>query len=139
MFNNMENTMQPQHLRIARPVTSVSKSCAMYCHGLGLKKVAEFIDHAGFNGCMAGMDGISWHLEFTQCQFHPIKPSPTPDDILVLYFPDKDSWHLICQRMDDAGFSRVKSFNPYWESKGVTFEDDDGYRVVIQNMHWESL
>jgi len=41
--------------------------------------------------------------------------------------------------MDDAGFARVKSFNPYWDRDGVTFKDMDGYRVVIQNMHWGKL
>lgn len=131
--------MKPQQIRIARPVTSLRQSCEMYCHGLGLKKIGEFVDHDGFNGCMLGMENVGWHLEFTQFDFHPITPSPTPDDLLILYFPDKEYWDLLCQRMDDAGFIRVKSFNPYWDSKGVTFEDKDGYRVVIQNMHWGSL
>ena len=27
--------------------------------------------------------------------------------------------------------------NPYWEIRGRTFEDLDGYRVVLQNSAWE--
>ncbi len=131
--------MQAQQLRISRPVTSISQSSEMYCNGLGLEKIAEFTDHSGFSGCMLAMKNVSWHLEFTQCDFHPIIPSPTQDDSLVLYFPDKKDWVLACQRMDEAGFIRVKSFNPYWDNNGVTFVDKDGYRVVIQNMHWESF
>jgi hypothetical protein len=32
-----------------------------------------------------------------------------------------------------AGFVPVPSFNPYWDRAGLTFEDPDGYRVVLQN------
>jgi hypothetical protein len=35
-----------------------------------------------------------------------------------------------------AGFSPVAAFNPYWDTRGRTFEDDDGYRVVLQNAEW---
>jgi hypothetical protein len=31
----------------------------------------------------------------------------------------------------------VKAFNPYWDRKGRTFADPDGYRVVLQNAAWE--
>src|SRR5262245_158380 len=30
----------------------------------------------------------------------------------------------------------VKAFNPYWDKQGKTFEDPDGYRVVLQNARW---
>ena len=30
----------------------------------------------------------------------------------------------------------VKAFNPYWDRKGKTFEDPDGYRVVLQQASW---
>jgi len=36
-------------------------------------------------------------------------------------------------RMTDAGFRMVASWNPYWNARSRTFEDPDGYRVVIQN------
>ncbi len=35
--------------------------------------------------------------------------------------------------MQEAGFSLVPSYNPYWDRTGKTFEDIDGYRVVLQN------
>jgi hypothetical protein len=40
--------------------------------------------------------------------------------------------------MNAAGYKPVKSYNPYWDDKGVTFEDPDGYRVVLQNDSWDS-
>lgn len=30
-----------------------------------------------------------------------------------------------------------RSFNSYWDRVGVTFEDPDGYRVVLQRDAWE--
>lgn len=128
--------MEFQHMRIARPVSLLGRSCDMYCDGLGLKKIGDFCDHEGFSGCMLGRDDLLWHLEFTQCHHHPVLPSPSSEDLLVLYVPEKENWERGCAKMDHAGFVRVSSFNPYWDRRGVTFEDADGYRVVIQNMRW---
>jgi hypothetical protein len=35
--------------------------------------------------------------------------------------------------MTAAGYAPVASFNPYWDRSGRTFEDPDGYRVVLQH------
>jgi len=35
--------------------------------------------------------------------------------------------------MRAAGFVLTSSSNPYWERRGKTFVDPDGYRVVVQN------
>ena len=35
-----------------------------------------------------------------------------------------------------AGHSPVPPYNPYWDLVGKTFEDPDGYRVVLQNASW---
>ncbi|MCD2355827.1 MULTISPECIES: VOC family protein [Pantoea] len=124
------------HLRIARPVTDLTQSCQIYCLGLGLQKIGEFTDHQGFSGVMLGADGLAWHLEFTLCHTHPVRPSPTDDDLLVLYIPQQPDWLARCNSMDEAGFQRMPSFNPYWDQRGVTFMDGDGYRVVIQQAAW---
>ena len=39
--------------------------------------------------------------------------------------------------MAAAGFAPVKSYNPYWDEGGATFEDSDGYRVVLTSRFWE--
>ncbi|WP_421504632.1 VOC family protein [Erwinia rhapontici] len=124
------------HLHLARPVSNLDLSCEMYCRGIELNKLGSFSDHEGFSGHMLGRDGLGWHLEFTQCHHHPVSPSPSDDDLLVLYVPDKALWDDACSRMERAGFTKVSSFNPYWDNDGVTFQDHDGYRVVIQNRQW---
>ena len=35
-----------------------------------------------------------------------------------------------------CGYQPVKSFNPYWDVRGRTFEDADGYRIVLQQAAW---
>lgn len=124
------------HMRIARPVTNLEQAYQQYSKGLGLKRIADFSDHEGFSGVMLGREGLGWHMELTLCHHHPVQPSQTDEDLLVLYYPEKAEWEAACATMLDAGFIPVASFNPYWDRNGRTFADADGYRVVIQNQAW---
>lgn len=126
----------PHHLRIARPVSDLARSTEMYCRGLGYAVLASFEDHAGFDGVMLGPSAGPYHFEFTLCRAHPVAPAPTPEDLVVVYVPDADTWCAACERMAAAGFRPVASFNPYWDIRGRTFEDHDGYRVVLQQGAW---
>jgi catechol 2,3-dioxygenase-like lactoylglutathione lyase family enzyme len=125
------------HLRIARPVRDLARARAMYIEGLGLRELASFEDHDGFDGVMLGRDGAGWHFEFTACRAHPVAPAPTPEDLVVLYLPDESAWERACVDVLAAGFRPVASFNPYWDARGRTFADADGYRVVLQNSAWK--
>jgi catechol 2,3-dioxygenase-like lactoylglutathione lyase family enzyme len=124
------------HLRIARPVTDLERTVAMYQAGLGLAELGRFADHDGFDGVMLGQRGAGFHFEFTVSRAHPVHPSPTPEDLFVFYVPDAAEWERTCGAMLGAGFRQVRSFNPYWERVGRTYEDGDGYRVVIQQASW---
>jgi len=121
------------HLRIARPVRELSTSARMYCRGLGLSVLERFEDHDGFDGVMLGVPGADHHFEFTSRRAHPVAPTPTAEDLLVFYVPEAQAWQEGCAAMLAAGFRRVPSLNPYWDLRGWTFEDGDGYRVVLQN------
>ncbi|AOJ28954.1 VOC family protein [Burkholderia seminalis] len=124
------------HLRIARPVSNLARTERMYRDALDLSVLARFDDHDGFSGVMLGREGLDYHLEFTHCPDHPIAPSPTPEDLIVFYLPDRPEWEAACERAAAHGFMPVTSFNPYWEISGQTFEDADGYRIVLQNGTW---
>ena len=124
-------------LRVARPTDKLAAIARMYQDGLGFRKLGEFRDHAGFDGVMLGLDALGYHLEFTHCCHHPAPRAPTQDHLLVFYLPDQDAWDRTCTQMEKAGFVPVASFNPYWDLSGRTFEDVDGYRVVIQRARWE--
>ena len=125
------------HLRIARPVSDLARSCRLYCHGLGLQVLGCFRDHAGFDGVMLGMRGCGYHFEFTHAGGRAVRPTPTAEDLVVLYFPQARAWLARCERMSAAGFAAVAAFNPYWDARGRTFEDADGYRVVLQQESWQ--
>lgn len=124
------------HARIARPVGDLPKAVEMYRRGLGLRILGSFEDHAGFDGVMLGHPGSGHHFEFTRCRRHPVAPGPTAEDLVVYYIPEAGRWEAACARMLAAGFRQVASFNPYWDGRGRTYQDPDGYRIVLQREEW---
>jgi len=124
-------------LRVARPTDDLEALVRFYRDGLGLKVLFRFEDHDGFCGVMLGHPKAPWHLEFTASPLHPAGRAPTQDNLLVLYLPDRAEWDAAIQAMRDAGHAPVPALNPYWEERGVTFEDPDGYRVVLENDAWD--
>jgi catechol 2,3-dioxygenase-like lactoylglutathione lyase family enzyme len=123
-------------LRVARPSDNLDALLRFYEQGLGLNVLYRFEDHDGFDGVMLGHPRAPYHFEFTAKRSHAVGGAPTQDNLLVFYLPDVAEWTAAVQRMRDAGFAPVTAFNPYWDRNGVTFEDPDGYRVVLQNAEW---
>jgi catechol 2,3-dioxygenase-like lactoylglutathione lyase family enzyme len=129
--------MQPlDQLRIARPSDDLAGVIHFYRDGLGFEILCEFKDHDGFDGVMLGRKGAAYHLEFTHKHGHKVGRAPSKENLLVFYLPDMSAWQKAVARMEQAGYHAVKSFNPYWDAHGKTFEDLDGYRVVLQNASW---
>lgn len=124
------------HLRIARPTDHLEALVAQYRDGLSLEVLGSFEDHDGFDGVMLGRAGLGYHIEFTRHRGHPAEGSPSPEHLLVFYLPDQAEWSRACERAEAAGFRAVPSYNPYWDGRGRTFEDLEGYRVVLQNAAW---
>ena len=120
-------------LRIARPTDRLDEIAAMYQAGLGLDVLGRFDDHAGYDGIMRGRPGAEWHLEFTRRRGHAAGGAPSDEHLLVLYVPDPGDCARLGVTMAAAGFRPIPSANPYWDQHGRTFEDIDGYRVVLQN------
>jgi uncharacterized glyoxalase superfamily protein PhnB len=122
------------HIRIARPTNNISALLPFYRDGLGFDVLFTFAGHEGFDGVLLGHRGSGYHLEFTSNADHDAGRAPTPDNLLVFYLSDKEDYHKAVRRMEEAGCQAVTSFNPYWDRCGKTFEDLDGYRVVLANM-----
>jgi Glyoxalase/Bleomycin resistance protein/Dioxygenase superfamily len=123
-------------IRVARPTDRLSDVVRFYFEGLGLSILGSFEDHEGFDGVMLGLPGARYHLEFTSRRGHRAGDAPTMDNLLVFYLPDEAQWRAAVNRMVAAGYQPVLSLNPYWDQCGQTFEDPDGYRVVLQNASW---
>ena len=119
-------------LRVARPTDDLPALLRFYRDGLGLTLLTSFTAHNGFDGLMLGHPHAPYHLEFTHQPGHAVGRAPTSDNLLVFYLPDADEWQAAVARMEAAGFAAVPSYNPYWDARGRTFEDPDGYRVVLQ-------
>ena len=128
--------MKKAHLRVARPSDNFEEVVRFYREGLGFDLLGSFIDHDGFDGVMLGHPGQPYHLEFTRHRGHPAGRAPSQDNLLVFYLPDPTEWEEAVERMLQHGFAPVPSYNPYWDARGKTFEDADGYRVVLQRAAW---
>jgi hypothetical protein len=128
----------PHVLRVARPTDQLDRVAAMYMEGLGFSVLSRFDDHNGFDGVILGRPADAYHLEFTTQRGRTVGYAPTNDHLLVFYVADRSEWAATCVRLARAGFRNVKSENPYWDRDGRTFEDVDGYRVVLQNLPWSA-
>jgi catechol 2,3-dioxygenase-like lactoylglutathione lyase family enzyme len=124
------------HLRVARPTDKLAGVVKFYTDGLGFEELYQFTDHDGFDGVMLGHKDAAYHLEFTHKWGHRSGNAPTQENLLVFYLPDREIWQRAVRRLEDHGYTSITSFNPYWDQRGKTFEDPDGYRVVLQNAGW---
>ena len=129
-------TLEQATIRIARPTDNIDALLPFYRDGLGFQVLYEFRGHENFDGVMLGHPGAPYHLEFTKAHGHLAGCAPTEDNLLVFYLPERNRFEAAHRRLRAAGFAPVKAFNPYWDVKGATFEDPDGYRIVLQNAAW---
>ncbi|UOQ75739.1 VOC family protein [Hymenobacter sp. 5516J-16] len=123
-------------LRVARPTDQLAAVVRFYRDGLGLQELGSFAGHEGFDGVMLGHLQAPYHLEFTSQPGHFVGRAPTADHLLVFYLPDRLEWQLAVDRLQAQGYPSVPAANPYWDKLGLTFEDPDGYRVVLQQAAW---
>lgn len=129
--------MIPPTLRIARPTDDIQALLPFYRDGLGLQVLGSFQDHQGFDGIMLGQPNGPYHFEFTHQRGHRVGRAPSQDHLLVFYLPDAQAWAEAVSRMQAAGFAALPAYNPYWDQWGRTFEDPDGYRLVLQQAAWQ--
>lgn len=127
-----ENTI----MRVARPTNNLDDISRMYQQGLGYNVLGRFENHNGFDGIILGHSNHSHHLEFTHHRGTKVAGAPTSDNLLIFYIDDAKEWKRACIVMTSAGFNTVPSYNPYWDNVGITFEDIDDYRIVLQNAVW---
>ena len=116
--------------RTARHTKQLNPIIDFYGRVLGLQVLGEFKDHQNYNGVFLGIPGESWHLEFTVSSDDPTH-TPDNDDLLVFYAESIEEFNRIKERFIANRAKHVKPKNPYWEKNGITFEDPDGFRIVI--------
>ncbi len=127
------HTYPAVQFRFARPTDKIEKIVEFYTRGLQLRVLSEFRDHAGYRGVMIGLPDSTYHLEFTQDDRLTPCPAPTKDNLLVLYFASVEEYNRIHSCLLTLGCEPVEPENPYWSGKSLTFEDPDGWRIVLFN------
>jgi len=120
-------------LRVARHTERLDALVRFYRDGLGLTEVGGFQDHDGYEGVFLEVPGTGAHLELTAGGAHG-GPVPHPESLLVLYLGDEHAVRAVADRL---GAEPVAPANPYWAEHGLTFEDPDGFRVVLVPERWE--
>jgi catechol 2,3-dioxygenase-like lactoylglutathione lyase family enzyme len=118
-------------VRFARPTDKLAGVLRFYEQGLGLERIDSFEDHAGYSGVMLGLPGVEVHLELTTHAEGSPGRAPTRDNLLVLYLRSRAAVAAIEERMGALGHAPVEPENPYWRDD-LTFEDPDGWRVVLR-------
>jgi catechol 2,3-dioxygenase-like lactoylglutathione lyase family enzyme len=116
--------------RHARHCHSLPEMIRFYRDGLGLLVLGTFEGHDGYDGVFLGPEAGDWHLEFTVSDA-PAQHCPDPDDLLVFYVNSRPEMEQWAARIEKTGGKPVEPANPYWKKQGVTFEDPEGYRVVV--------
>ncbi len=125
------------HVRVARPSRDLAAAERFYVDGLGLDvqwRSAEPVP-GEHDLLMVGPTGGSWHFELTRDPEHPLEPTPTVDDLFVIYLGAPVDETLV-DRLVASGGTRVPAHNPYWDEHGVTVTDPDGYRLVLCSRTW---
>ncbi|HEY7151789.1 MAG TPA: VOC family protein [Solirubrobacterales bacterium] len=123
----------PMRLRIARHTERLDELVRFYRDRLGLREIGGFRDHDGYEGVFLEVLGTGAHLELTAGGSHGA-PVPHPESLLVLYLGDEEAVAAVSARL---GADPVTPANPYWAEHGITFEDPDGFRVVLVPERWE--
>jgi catechol 2,3-dioxygenase-like lactoylglutathione lyase family enzyme len=121
-------------LRVARHTERLDDVVAFYRDGIGLTEVGGFRDHDGYSGVFLALPDTGAHLELTAGGNHRA-PAPHPESLLVLYLGDDEAVKRVAARL---GIDPVTPANPYWVAHGITFEDPDGFRIVLVPERWEA-
>ena len=121
-------------LRVARHTERLDALVRFYRDGLGLTEVGRFEDHDGYEGVFLEVPGTGAHLELTAGGVHGA-PVPHPETLVVFYLGDEQSVQAVAARL---GAEPVAPANPYWAEHGLTFEDPDGFRVVLVPERWQA-
>ncbi len=123
---------EAMQLRVARHTERLDELVRFYRDGVGLTEIGGFRDHDGYDGVFLEVPGTGTHLELTAGGRHGA-PIPHPEALLVLYLGDEEAVHTVSARL---GIDPIAPANPYWGERGTTFEDPDGFRVMLVPEHW---
>lgn len=123
-------------IRVARPSRDLAAAERFYVEGLGLDVLWRNTEPKPFDLLMVGPGGGAWHIELTRDPANPVEPTPTAEDLFVVYLGGPVDDALVARLVAHGG-TRVAAHNPYWDTWGTTVADPDGYRLVLCSRTWD--
>ena len=117
--------------RVARPCDDLAALRRFYVDGLGLLVRGAFEGHLGYDGLVLGTSDLGMEIEFTRHEAGSPCRAPSRDNLLVFYLDGPPVVAAVEARMAALGYPPVAPENPYWVGQSVTYEDPDGWRVVL--------
>ncbi|WP_407704406.1 VOC family protein [Streptomyces spongiae] len=99
-------------IRVARPSRDLAAAERFYVAGLGLEVIWRTTERAPgeHDLLMVGPPGAAWHFELTHDPERPIEPTPTVDDLFVVYLGAPVDPALV-DRLEAHGGTRVPAHN----------------------------
>jgi catechol 2,3-dioxygenase-like lactoylglutathione lyase family enzyme len=132
MLQEGPGTQPAMQLRVARHTERLQEVVGFYRDGIGLTQIGGFRGHDGYDGVFLAVPGTGAHLELTNGGGQGA-PAPHPGSLLVFYLGDEATVQTVAARL---GVDPVRPANPYWVEHGLTFQDPDGFRVVLVPEPW---
>ncbi|MCY0931418.1 VOC family protein [Streptomyces sp. H27-H1] len=125
------------HVRIARPSLDLAAAERFYVGGLGLQVQWRTTERVSgkHDLLMVGPAGGGWHFELTHDPENLVAPTPTVEDLFVVYLGATPDEALVARLVEHGG-TRTPAHNPYWDTYGVTVTDPDGYQLVLSSRTW---
>jgi catechol 2,3-dioxygenase-like lactoylglutathione lyase family enzyme len=121
-------------VRIARPTDHLTEVVRFYRDVLVLEQISSFESHAGYDGVILALPGRRDHTFSSRTTSAAVRvPTPTKDNLIVFYVEDEAAFREMAARLKRDGHDPVGPVNLCWAENGLTFEDPDGWRVVLMH------
>jgi len=121
-------------VRIARPTDHLTEVVRFYRDVLGLEQISSFESHADYDGVILALLVRRDHTLSSCTTSAAVRvPTPTKDNLIVFYVEDEAAFREMAARLKRDGHDPVGPVNPCWAENGLTFEDPDGWRVVLMH------
>lgn len=118
-------------MRVARPTAEINRAITFWTEFVGLEILSQFENHDDYDGAILGYPDTAWELEVIRHASGTPLPSPTDEDIFILYLRSEVA-DAITGRLQQAGQIPHDHSNPYWKAMGASvYFDPDGYTFIV--------
>jgi catechol 2,3-dioxygenase-like lactoylglutathione lyase family enzyme len=119
-------------LRVARHTERLDEVVAFYRDGIGLTEIGGFRDQMATTACSSRCPAAAPTRADGR---RPARCAGAASGVAARALPRRrKAVRTVAARL---GVDPTPPANPYWAEHGVTFQDPDGFRVVLVPERWE--